>query len=151
MGHAFPPFPPMEQSWKDEMKRQTIFNLISRSDLQGSFDRISTMLVTESSTSDKGQSQDVIFVRASFSHRSDLGLQITPVRGPEGEMRHFSLTLMQVNHSVPPVVATVFPLPTEFCVVDSTALGAAASKENGSSRTHPHSGQVDSPAFRIIG
>lgn len=125
------------------MKQQTLFNLIARADLQGSFDRISNMLMAEANQD--GQDKDPILVGASFSHRSDLGLQITLVRGSQGEMRHFCVTLMQTT-AFPQNHAPVSALPTEFSFVNASEQGFGTFKE--ASHTPP---QVDSTAFRIIG
>ena len=125
------------------MKQQTLFNLIARADLQGSFDRISNMLMAEANQD--GQTEEQLFVSASFPHRSDLGLQISLVRGSQGEMQHFCVTLVQ-STVFPPTQASISALPTEFSIVNTSEQAVESSKDTSQTPTH-----VDSTAFRIIG
>lgn len=131
----------LANSSKEELKSLTIFNLIARAELQGSFQRISTMLLTKDEN--PHQDDEPFFVGASFTHRPDLSLQITPVRSADGEMQYLCVTLMQ-NETVAPIQAVVSPLPTDFSVIESQTT-------SGDSKDASQETLQAITAFRVIG
>lgn len=87
---------------KQELCAMTIFNLTSRVDLQGAFDMMSQLISPKSETSDDVQGTKLpspVVLRSSIKRRIDLGLSVSLIRGDDGVVKYFSVTLVKIPSS----------------------------------------------------
>ncbi|KAL3903600.1 MAG: hypothetical protein SGARI_005302, partial [Bacillariaceae sp.] len=94
---------------KQDICSMTVFNLTSRQDLQPAFDLISQMLSAPADPSTTTSTTCVL--RGAFKHRSDLGLDVSLIKGEDGVAKCFCVTLI-LNPTSPfdtsrPVPATI--------------------------------------------
>ena len=74
----------------------TIFNMTSREDLQHAFDLISQMITPALEGTDKGEEKSSIVLRGAMKNRTDLGLNISLIKGEHGVAKCFSVTLVRI-------------------------------------------------------
>lgn len=82
---------------KEEVCAMTIFNMTSRQDLQHAFDLISQMITPAlDNGSDKGEDKSSIVLRGAMKKRTDLGLNISLIKGEHGIVKCFCVTLIRI-------------------------------------------------------
>jgi len=82
---------------KEEVCAMTIFNMTSRQDLQHAFDLISQMITPAlDNGSEKGEDKSSIVLRGAMKKRSDLGLNISLIKGEHGIVKCFCVTLIRI-------------------------------------------------------
>ena len=75
----------------------TIFNMTSRQDLQHAFDLISQMITpAPDNNSEKGEDKSSIVLHGAMKNRSDLGLNISLIKGEHGIVKCFCVTLIRI-------------------------------------------------------
>ena len=101
LGGAFidcnPIFCQLSEYTKEEVCAMTIFNMTSRQDLQHAFDLISQMITPAPENSvEKGDDKSSIVLRGAMKKRSDLGLNISLIKGDHGIVKCFCVTLIRI-------------------------------------------------------
>ena len=82
---------------KEEVCSMTIFNMTSRQDLQHAFDLISQMITPAlDNGSEKGEDKSSIVLRGAMKKRTDLGLNISLIKGEHGIVKCFCVTLIRI-------------------------------------------------------
>lgn len=82
---------------KEEVCAMTIFNMTSRQDLQHAFDLISQMITPALDNGlDKGEDKSSIVLRGAMKKRTDLGLNISLIKGEHGIVKCFCVTLIRI-------------------------------------------------------
>lgn len=82
---------------KEEICSMTIFNMTSRQDLQHAFDLISQMITPAlDNGSEKGDEKSSIVLRGAMKKRTDLGLNISLIKGEHGIVKCFCVTLVRI-------------------------------------------------------
>ncbi|KAL3920105.1 MAG: hypothetical protein SGILL_003427 [Bacillariaceae sp.] len=114
---------------KQEVCSMTVFNLTSRQDLQPAFDLISQML---SAPADPNTASTSCVLRGSFKHNTNLGLDVSLIKGEDGVAKCFCVTLI-LNPASPfdtsrPVPATIelVGLPQGISVPNSSTTKQAS-------------------------
>lgn len=92
---------------KQEVCSMTIFNLTARQDLQHAFDLISRMLSAPTDLSSGAASSSCV-LRGAMKQRTDLGLNVTLIKGGDGVAKCFCVTLV-LNPTSP--FDTARPMP----------------------------------------
>lgn len=117
---------------KQEVCAMTIFNLTARQDLQPAFDLISQML--SSAPSDPNASSTSCVLRGSFKHRTDLGLNVTLIKGEDGVAKCFCVTLI-LNPRSP--FDTSRPVPATFDHVVTAPLSTTKDQSQAAMEPTP--------------
>jgi hypothetical protein len=116
---------------KQEVCAMTVFNLTARQDLQPAFDLISQML---SAPSDPNASSTSCVLRGSFKHRTDLGLNVTLIKGEEGVAKCFCVTLI-LSPTSP--YDTSRPVPATIELVNVATQVLPMAKDSSQAGMHP--------------
>ena len=93
---------------KQELCSLTIFNLTARQDLQKAFDQMSQLI----SSPLKGEEEPApILLQGSVRDREDLGLSVSLIRGEDGILKCFCVTLIKNPAFYGPMAK---PIPVSF-------------------------------------
>ena len=96
---------------KQELCSLTIFNLTARQDLQKAFDQISQLISSPLTSRDQGEDETPILLQGAIRNRDDLGLSVSLIRGEDGILKCFCVTLIKNPALYGPMAK---PIPVSF-------------------------------------